>query len=983
MMLSETQFLSQSCENCGSTEYMEHDSGFYVCVNCAVVSQMRHGLALDYKDLNTKGMKFKRKNIEDAEEDDQVDLNNFETNMNTVNNTCANSEYNDSVTSRLTKHDNSTENRPLSEVLLDHQIIFFKIFRSLFFLQYMKKRNFVEAQLERELSKQLGELNKFESCENLFVEHNLDSIKNNKNNKNFIANFNQFDSEAEENRNVKNIENDLKQKPKCNEDLSYYRHLQKQFYENLLSREPSDKDQLKGFSGCGGAKDLLEQEAAENYERLLNFAKEKWMLFIKSEYENQIKKRGPNFRKRGMRSRRNTEDEFSHLNTIASHQANQLQSNHNTNNPLQNINSSNLNLQYNNNNNNNLIHINHSNNFNANSTNSTRVPQRDKRSSLNEELKSRKIKSKNIIQLEAYKNTRLRNKEKKRKFIEEHDQVLSMLKKAHEYIKNKTGISVEDTVSFKNMLVLADLFGIRVSENASYEDLIHAFFIAKELNYRNLYSEKTFDENKSNLTSDNFLSLIYECFSNKINSFNKDFPILIYELISVFKKFNFNLHLQEIKFLKFLSKEKLLKLLLEKTKMLSQPGLNQSALVLGNIQYLSGKLLKMPLHFEEFARSVFKISEFSINKNLTHIYNYEAFSVAIVIISMRFFYGFNDLPYFVEIQKAVRRGVSPQLRVFEENKKLKEIFSLFNEIADKDKVYALYAEMPSVIEIIENLFSLIKEDESSSSLWDGSEFKKHLTLKYKNKYVDYNNLCLFPKLENSSCVRNINELEKKIESKIDKIISAKIDKGAGNMGCSAGARKISLIYRKHSNDGNYDIYPLGDNQDVDVNNNKKEIEKDCLNDCNRRNHIKKDSSDIKIKFSEKFKNKLKSKNKQIKFEGENEIENFTNNKANKTNIISNNSKTNTNKKLNKFLKEEIDFYKMVAKKNKKNKKIAIPLPCDTIVRYNKKAFKFEGVIPPTTELMIYYLFSRYFKIEVQVLRKCIKILDKVIEENFK
>jgi len=39
---------------------------------------MRHGLALDYKDLNTKGMKFKRKNVEEAEEDDQVDLNNFE-----------------------------------------------------------------------------------------------------------------------------------------------------------------------------------------------------------------------------------------------------------------------------------------------------------------------------------------------------------------------------------------------------------------------------------------------------------------------------------------------------------------------------------------------------------------------------------------------------------------------------------------------------------------------------------------------------------------------------------------------------------------------------------------------------------------------------------------------------------------------------------------------------------------------------------------
>ena len=136
MILSETLFLDNYCENCESKEYMEHDSGFYVCVNCAVVSNMRHGLALEYKDLNTKGMKYKRKNIEEAEEDEIHDFNNFETNLNTLNNTCAGSDYNDSYSSRLTKGD--VEQKPLAEVLLENQKIFVKLFKGIFYFQFMK-----------------------------------------------------------------------------------------------------------------------------------------------------------------------------------------------------------------------------------------------------------------------------------------------------------------------------------------------------------------------------------------------------------------------------------------------------------------------------------------------------------------------------------------------------------------------------------------------------------------------------------------------------------------------------------------------------------------------------------------------------------------------------------------------------------------------------------------------------------------------------
>ena len=135
-MLSETLNLDSNCENCQSNEYMEHDSGFYVCTNCATVSHMRHGLALEYKDLNTKGMKFKKQNI-DEEEVYQIDLNNYETNVNTINNTCANSDFNDSNYSRYTYGE--AEKKPLSEVLLDHQNIFIKLFKTIFFSSFAKK----------------------------------------------------------------------------------------------------------------------------------------------------------------------------------------------------------------------------------------------------------------------------------------------------------------------------------------------------------------------------------------------------------------------------------------------------------------------------------------------------------------------------------------------------------------------------------------------------------------------------------------------------------------------------------------------------------------------------------------------------------------------------------------------------------------------------------------------------------------------------
>ena len=502
--------------------------------------------------------------------------------------------------------------------------------------------------------------------------------------------------------------------------------------------------------------------------------------------------------------------------------------------------------------------------------------------------------------------------------MEEFDQVLSILKESQDFIKIKTNIDINKSLHFKDMLIIADLFNIKTNENSTYEDIIHSFFITKELNYISLFSEKLYDENKSKLNSDNFLTILYDCFNSKINQLNKDYPLMIYELITLYKKFNLNnLHSHEIKFLKYISREKLFKSLdkINKPFTLSYQIIN----------YACCKNLNLPIFFSDFAKKIFKFCEFSILRNKTYTDNYEAFSLAAVILSLRYFYGLNDLPYLTDLRKF---DFSTN-RIFEE-KKFQKILDLFEDISIKDKIYKYYKELPSILEIIEILILRIKKEEKNICLWEADDFKKFSAGEYKEKFVNYINLSFYPKFENNSCVRNINELEKRINKQIYKTLSFKDD-------CESNNRKIS---------------------NLSVN----------------QNEFKTNLDSVKINFSENFIKKIKEKN----------LKNYENLKEENNLNEKNNNKLNL---FNNFLKEEFEYYEMISKKNKNNKnknmKINIPLPCDTVVRFNKKAFKFEGMVPPTSELMIYYLFSRLYKIEVQVLRKCMKVLEKVIDENFK
>ena len=70
-------------------------------------------------------------------------------------------------------------------------------------------------------------------------------------------------------------------------------------------------------------------------------------------------------------------------------------------------------------------------------------------------------------------------------------------------------------------------------------------------------------------------------------------------------------------------------------------------------------------------------------------------------------------------------------------------------------------------------------------------------------------------------------------------------------------------------------------------------------------------------------------------------------------------------------------------KKKKMKSCEVPFPCDTYLRFNKKAMKFDGMTPPLSELIIMYYFSKYFKVEYKVLKKCCKIIEGAVENQFK
>jgi hypothetical protein len=271
--------------------------------------------------------------------------------------------------------------------------------------------------------------------------------------------------------------------------------------------------------------------------------------------------------------------------------------------------------------------------------------------------------------------------------------------------------------------------------------------------------------------------------------------------------------------------------------------------------------------------------------HINHTYSLENFLLGIVIYLLKIIYGLNDLPYIITLLQNEKK-----LQIKNKTSSIcyDEIFRVFQEKAEKDKLFEFYKNLPSLPNLIQNLKNFHKNDENSKYLWDLADFKRSHTYDYKEKYINFSENYL-SSIENTFTTNNIYSLEK----------------------------KINLSFNNYIN--------------YTPNNYK-----------------------VNVKFSNSIMNKREKEEHKIE-KKENDF--------------------------HSFIQEELEFYNSLNKKNKKS--AVVPFPCDTYVRYNKQAFKFENVTPPLSELVTLYFFSKFFKVEFKTLKKCYKNIEKIMEDKLK
>lgn len=90
--------------------------------------------------------------------------------------------------------------------------------------------------------------------------------------------------------------------------------------------------------------------------------------------------------------------------------------------------------------------------------------------------------------------------------------------------------------------------------------------------------------------------------------------------------------------------------------------------------------------------------------------------------------------------------------------------------------------------------------------------------------------------------------------------------------------------------------------------------------------------------------------------------------------------------LNGFVKEEVNFYSSVQKKIEKesgsNKRIQVPLPVDTIIKFNRKSFK-SNHSSNEIENYIFLLFKLHFNISITILKDVLRRVDTIIDRRMK
>jgi hypothetical protein len=377
-------------------------------------------------------------------------------------------------------------------------------------------------------------------------------------------------------------------------------------------------------------------EENEYFQKLYNSAKIKWKDLVSKELSVQKtqKVRNPSNIgvRKNQRSRRNTEDEKVVLGSYSSNFS--------------------------------TFHPQHT------------VSDRKKRNSIREQLKSRKVKNYNIENIEDIRDRKLKSREKMNLFIEEYDQVMNYLKSHEEVIQKELNISINEAFSFRNILLIAQkVFNITLKQNSNYEEVIHQIFINSGLNLLSVYKEGDFfDHSKTHLTPDNFLAIFHSIINlSESLSYTSFPPILTGELINVFKCLSLhNLYNHEIKFLKYLNKDKLMKLL--------DNSINPGR-VRNSLRHIIEEILLLPNFMTQFACGLYSYSEKFIKTHINHTYNLENFLLGIVIYLLKIIYGLNDLPYIVSILQNQNKLENKNGISYD------EILKTFFDKADKDKLF--------------------------------------------------------------------------------------------------------------------------------------------------------------------------------------------------------------------------------------------------------------------------------------------------------
>lgn len=490
---------------------------------------------------------------------------------------------------------------------------------------------------------------------------------------------------------------------------------------------------------------------------------------------------------------------------------------------------------------------------------------------LQNQLNSRKLTKSEILNIDGYKTQKLKSRDKIKKYLEEYDELGQHL-----------NLQNDETLSYNYLLNLTDKKGIKnIEKNYSYEELIHHLFISKQLNYKHLYKEIT--KTEQNFSPDIILAMIQVILA----SVEKAQIILFKNIVSFYKNIdyltnsNLRYNKNEIKLLKFLNKDKLLR---NMETMQSDYGIQMDYVKF--LGYTCKNILGLPDFFYVSCLNVYNECKDTIDKSCSHLHTKECFGFGVIVYCLKLFYGLNDLTYLLTLKKRNKSNFPS------------EINDLMTKFGEKDELYKYFEEMPSFDVLLNRLKDLTNEESQSKTPWDGIDFKEPFSIEKQELYLDLITKGLIE--HNSSQSYNNNKM----------------------------FDNFRMIYKQKNE--------MVMNLDLKKNSNE----------------------DVKVSYSMKFKEKFDRKSK------------------------SNQKLENSREKLNSFLQDELKFYQKLERKSTKSpgkiQRVNIPLPCDDIVLYKKQSFKFEGIIPSISELIIGYYFKVFFIVDYNILKKCVKIITKTM-----